>query len=336
MAPKSFDERQHERRDRRGDFRDPKKHFVRKNGWLPVFEKYSTIRKRRVRYLTLCAKEAIDVRYFANKGVLYRNAEGNLYPSLTFVEADPEDYAAIAESLGRVALPILGRIEDVLLDASHASHHELIGSFPYDVINLDFCGDIVPVGDHPYAKTLRCIGKIIEVQANCAPRPDWHLFLTCRAQLAMGSPEAHEQLKQRLNGNLERPEFLEAYGERRPPATLLEANYPEFLRLAVCKLLAHQARQHGYAVDVQQTFVYARHNGAYHIVKVVAAFRPLHALGQLPDPALEATEYDNCVKAVLSSDPVDVDVAIAAAHDETTADLAVVLGELQQLNIVTS
>jgi hypothetical protein len=81
MADKTFDELQHDRRSRRGDFRDPKKHFVRKNGWLPVFESYSAQRARKVRYLTLCAKEAIDVRYFALKGVLYRNKDSNVYPS---------------------------------------------------------------------------------------------------------------------------------------------------------------------------------------------------------------------------------------------------------------
>src|SRR5262245_49132003 len=134
MPVQPFDETQKERRTGRIDFRDLKKHYVRVKGWLPAFRTYSAATSGRVQYLTFCAKEAIDVRYFAQKGVLARNEEGNEYPSLTFVESDEEDYAIIAETLGRVRLAIHGDFEMVLLDRGHPRHQDLLGSFPYHVV----------------------------------------------------------------------------------------------------------------------------------------------------------------------------------------------------------
>src|SRR5258706_8404245 len=241
------------RRERRLDFRDTKKHFVRKNGWLPVVQAYSEARDRRVRYLTLCSKEAIDVRYFAQQGCLYRNRDRNQYPSLSFIESDPQDYATIAETLGKPRFSALGRLEDIVLDAGHESHAEFIETFPYDVVNLDFCGDILPHGDHPYNRTLQCISRIIELQS--ANADEWHLFLTFRAQPAGGSPEANQQLVDRLQGNINAPGVLqEAYGARQLPGDLVTANYSEFLRIGIPKLLAYLATQNSFSFDSESSF----------------------------------------------------------------------------------
>jgi hypothetical protein len=335
MPLQPFDQTQKERQTGRTDFRDLKKHYVRVKGWLPAFRTYSRATGGRVQYLTFCAKEAIDVRYFAQKGVLVRNDERNDYPSLTFVESDEEDYAIIAETLGRVRLALHADFETVLLDGAHPRHQDLVASFPYHVVNLDFCGHIVPRKKHPYNETIRCIDKIVELQAG-AHAPGWHLFLTFRAQRAHANEEANGQLSDIVNENLGHEEFKQAYGERPAPVELLGESYPEFLRVSVAKVLAHTARNHGYALAVESSWVYSRQGGTYHIVKLVAALKPLAAATALRNPTREQTAYDVAVKAIFSSHATDVDAAIEAAKQEIEEELKPVLEELEKLGIVTT
>jgi len=331
--PDGFSDQQSARRERVHDFRDPKKHFVRLNGWLPVVRTYAQRHDRRVDYLSLCGKEAIDVRYFAIKGVLYRNADKNHYPTLTFVESEPEDFAVVAESLGKVRLPVLGKFENVLLEPDHLQHQDLVASFPYHVLNLDFCGDIVPRNDHPYSGTLRCVDRVVELQRRSGA-VEWHLFLTFKAQRAVTNEDANAQLCQVLEDNLEDQVLRNAYGERSLPPQLRDASYPEFLRIGVAKLLAHIARHHGFRCLMESSYVYERHQGAYHIVKLVAHFGKMQNDQDLPDPGRENEIYREEVRTTFGSQPLDVDQAIAPAAAEVARDLQPVLDELDQMGVV--
>jgi hypothetical protein len=335
MAQQSFEKTQSGRQKARIDFRDEKKHYVRVNGWLPVVSSYKRETRGRVRYLTLCGKEAIDVRYFAQKGVLQRNDSMNEYPDLTFIEADDEDYAIIAETLGRVRLSLRARLEDALLNPNHISHKDLVSSFPYHVLNLDFCGSIVPKDDHPFSETLQCIDKVVELQAG-AGAMRWHLFLTFRAQRSRANEEANNQLCAIVNGNLDQAEARQAYGDRPPPNGLLENAYPEFLRLSIAKFLANCAMKHNCAVHIESTWIYSRNEGEYHIVKLVVLLSLLRHPQRIPNPHAERGAYKNAVEAIFGSRATDVDREIEAAAEATQRDLRPVLDELERLGIVTA
>lgn len=334
MPEHSFEEIQQGRRGGRQTFRDLKKHFVRVHGWLPVFRKYSDQTGKQVRYLTFCAKEAIDVRYFARKGVLARNAAGNEYPSLTFVESNEEDYAIIAETLGRVRLGIHGKFGDVFLDSQHPQHSELHDSFPYHVINLDFCGHIVPRSEHPYSETLKCISRVIESQAAKSQR-EWHLFLTFRAHQAHANNQANVQLKDIVEGNLTSQELKTAYGTKPSPETLLNTAYPEFLRIGIAKFLAYESKNHGYAMKMESSWIYKRNgdHGPYHIVKLVASLKSARTPGSIPNPNRENNMYSSAVKDIFVSEATDVDLALTtvSARRVIESELAPVLDELKKV-----
>lgn len=335
MAEESFEKTQGGRQKAWIDFRDLKKHYVRMKGWLPALASYRQETGGRVRYLTLCGKEAIDVRYFAQKDVLQRNEAMNAYPGLTFIEANDEDYAIIAETLGRVRLSIRARLEDALLDSSHISHNDLVSSFPYHVLNLDFCGSIVPKEDHPFSETLQCIDRVVELQAREAATR-WHLFLTFRAQRSKANEEANNQLREIVDGNLDQDQAKQAYGVRPTPNELLESCYPEFLRISIAKFLANCAMKHSFAANMESSWTYSRQEGEYHIVKLILALSLLHSPGHLPNPQTERTAYEEAVKAVFESHSTDVDGAMAAAKEITEKDLQPVLDELDRLGIVTA
>jgi len=334
----SFQSIQERRRSGRNDYRDLKKHYVRINGWLPVFERHARLRDGAVRYLTLCSKEAIDVRYFALKGVLPRSAEKNEYPLLTFVEENPEDYAVIAETLGRVRLGIQARLEDVLLDEEHEEHGSLVGTFPHDIINLDFCGEVMPKKDHPYSETVKCIEKVVSLQAEKDPTCPWHLFLTFRTHRVQQNEEANTQLREILENNLAKEHFKPAYGQRPPPSQLLDGDYPEFLRLGICKYVAFCAERQGYRMTLDSSWVYGRQKGAYHIVKIVAGLVPLTRPNALPNPALINEAYDEAVEALFRSTATDVETGLGSdgVAEAVEKELRPVVNEIDELNIVAT
>ncbi len=332
-----FRETQERRRTRKQDYRDLKKHYVRVNGWLPIFERHARTRGPHVRYLTLCSKEAIDVRYFASKGVLARSDEKNAYPMLSFVESDIEDYAVIAETLGRCRLGVHAKLEEVLLNDDHEEHVAFTDSFPYDIVNLDFCGEVMPKQDHPYSATVRCIERIVQLQRDKDPAREWHMFLAFRTHRVQHNEEANEQLREILDGNLTSQILKSAYGQRATPASLLSSDYPEFLRLGVAKYLAYCAERCGYRMTLESSWKYGRHQGSYHMVKLVAGLKPVSAPRSLPNPAAVHREYESAVAELFGSAATDVEAALSdpevskAIQDE----LAPVLKELEELRVVT-
>jgi hypothetical protein len=325
------------RKDRKRDYRDLKKHYVRVNGWLPIFDRHAKAKGSDLRYLTLCSKEAIDVRYFASKGMLARSDEKNAYPCLSFVESNVEDYAIIAETLGRCRLGVHARLEDVLLNYGHEEHAAFTGSFPYDIVNLDFCGEVMPKLDHPYSETVRCIERIVELQREKDPALEWHMFLTFRTHRVQHNEEANQQLREILDGNLASNDLKSAYGERADPGTLLSSDYPEFLRLGVAKYLAYCAERCRYRMTLESSWRYARHGGSYHMVKLVAGLRPLWKPQALPNPAQARQQYEAAVAEVFRSAATDVEAALAdpAVSKDVQNELDLVISELRELRVVT-
>jgi hypothetical protein len=335
MPPDDFATGEKERKKRLQDFRDLKKHYVRVRGWLPIVTSYSGRRQRKVKYLTFCAKEAIDVRYFACKGVLYRNQDKNLYPSLTFVESNDEDYAIIVESLGKVALGVKASLEDALLNDGHPDHNDLVGSFPHDIVNLDFCGDIVPSKSAPYNDTLRAIDRVVQLQCEGACAEPWHLFLAFRAQHSQSNAQANEQLRGILDGNLQTPQFKVTYGDRPLPGDLEAQSYAEFLRISVAKFLAAAAERHGYGSRIEGSFVYSRQLGGYHFVKLIVGFQPLRRREEIPGSAGERAAYGVAVNEIFGSTAIDVDSVREDEWAAIEAELALVLAELEGSGVVT-
>ena len=70
VEAKAFRQTEERRRRAKSSYRDLTKHYVRKIGWLPVLREHAKTRSEGPRYFTLCAKEAIDIRYFRQRGVL--------------------------------------------------------------------------------------------------------------------------------------------------------------------------------------------------------------------------------------------------------------------------
>jgi len=339
MTP--FGEIERRRRNARSSYTDIKKHYVRINGWLPVFRLYSASRGKDIRYLTLCAKYAIDVRYFRQKGLLAYDAAQKLYPTVTFVEKDTQDYAIIAEGLGTTRLGIRGDLEDILVRPEHNPElaRRLGETFPYDIINLDFTGEVVRGDDPPYSQTIRAIEKVMELQsqANCER---WHLFLTFRACPETANHEADDELCNIIEDNLRNAGAQEAYGERALPRELEQTDYCEFLRIGIAKFLASSASNRGYACTLDGSYTYPRNPGEgqpeYRIVKLIVGFAAIRRGRNLPNPERARTAYQACVPQIFQSEAVNVFEKLQSRviRQGILDDIGPVLEELREQNIV--
>jgi hypothetical protein len=320
-------------------YKDLTKHYVRVEGWLPVFERYARERRGLVRYLTLCAKAAIDVRYFRLKGVLAHDPEQNAYPSLTFVERDSQDFAAIAESLGTTRLGIRGDLEQVLLlpETCPDQFRALRETFPYDIINLDFQGQVVREHDPPYSSTIRAIERIIDLQHRAGAR-SWHMFLTFRACPQTSNGEANDELRGMMERNLEEPAARTAYGSRPEPGRMIEVQFYEFLRVGVAKFLASRAADLGYQMDLEHSYFYERppRGGLhYRIVKLIARFNTIRRARSLPNPHAMMAAYQASVPAIFRSEGIDVGARLQnpAEEERIRNELRPVLEELEREGI---
>lgn len=139
------------------------KHCVRYYGWLPAAKKFNAeLRRRSLKYLTLCARQAIDVFMLEMHKLLLRDESGNL-PNVVICEKGKN---AAMEILNLVRPPLKeaifqGALQDILLfqDDEHTrglSPGQYVRSFeirkrlrikelskrlkmffPFDIINFD-------------------------------------------------------------------------------------------------------------------------------------------------------------------------------------------------------
>ncbi|MCX5796790.1 MAG: hypothetical protein NTY77_14945 [Elusimicrobia bacterium] len=330
------------RRNRaKSSYTDPKKHYVRGHGWLPVFQKYAPMRKDGVKYLTLCAKLAIDIRYFRLKSLLPHDDQEKRYPTVAFIEQDAQDYAIIAESLGTTKLGIKGDLERILLEPATfpEDHKALIASFPYDIINLDFTGDVVPENDPPYNSTIRAIERIMQTQHDKGAG-EWHMFLTFRACRSTANDDANGQLQRIIEGNMADEAAKAAYGGKPAPSALLANDYKEFLRIGLAKFLASSSGTRGYAFTLDGSYHYPRRPKGggpnYYIITLVAGFRPIRATGHLNNPHEAQGAYKASVLQIFSSAAVDVYTSLGdkAELRRVIGDLAPVMQELKREKLV--
>jgi hypothetical protein len=336
----SFEEIERRRKRAKSTYMDVKKHYVREAGWLPVFRRYARERHGGVRYLTLCGKDAIDVRYFRSKGVLPFDKGQRIYGTVTFIEKDAQDYAIIAETLGTTRLGIRGDLEEILVkpEENADDSQRLRDSFPYDIINLDFTGEVVREDDPPYSQTIRAIERIIEFQ-NAANSQVWHMFLTFRACPQTSNHEADDELRGMMEENLQNAQARAAYGVRPAPGELVRGQYTEFLRIGVAKFLAGSASHRGYACTLEGSYTYPRNppgNPPYHIVKLIVEFTAIRAAANLPNARRAMVAYERSVPQIFDSQPVDVYAQLAnrAVQRRVQNDLQPVLDELREQHII--
>src|SRR5262249_32670090 len=156
----------------------------RMHGWRPTCTAtYGRRLKRPVRYFTFCAASAIDVFMLERAGILRRDGEMRLV-STFFCERDPADFAEISRLIGSAEQGFQGAFEEIILFTESDStrglsyqdiegprrspflqerlrvkdiHYRLKATFPFDILNIDATGTLLPPKQGAMSRLLRAI-----------------------------------------------------------------------------------------------------------------------------------------------------------------------------------
>ncbi|TET78724.1 hypothetical protein E3J38_08105, partial [candidate division TA06 bacterium] len=146
--------RESKQREHKQDYTGPVKQFVRKHTWVPAAQSRREIvhdeGREYLRYFTLCAEEAIDVRLFRKEKLV--ESDGRGYPDVVFCEHFADQYELITASLRRTR-GFLADFEDLVLDRNSPQSRDFYSTLPFDVYNLDFTGVCFPSTERPFSNT---------------------------------------------------------------------------------------------------------------------------------------------------------------------------------------
>jgi hypothetical protein len=294
---------------------DPKKHRKRLYNWLPHWKRIAASlgSDRNIRYFTLCARSMIDVFMMLKEGLLPFDEESKSIGSVSFCECEPEQFTEILELIGREDAGYFGRIEDLALFRDDnftgqfpsledialkleeeesltesevanlklkRTHLNIKASFPYDCINLDFCGYYY--NPPSMLRINETVQRILEWQFLPGMEDltvnDFILTVTCRHD-AHFPKEARARLKNLIRKNCDEHVAYKTEFERSRKGVTIESwanKSPEDFFLAGWpKDIASSAKERGWSTDILDYVIYRRKgykNKPYAIVCSVLKF----------------------------------------------------------------
>jgi len=328
---------------------DTVKHYVRFHGWGPACkDRAEGVRragrrsKEPLKYFTLCAGRAVDVFMLSRLGVLRVDVETNRLQGVCWCEVRDNEAAEIERSVGGVGFR--GRLEDILLFEDDADtrrytlddepekrirrklnikslHEGLRGRFPFDILNLDFCGQFFPP-DEPFSSPmLRLIDRMLEWQRDADDQScDSFTLLLTSCIRKRRSQDAMAELTTRLHGNMkESPLFRAAYDSAFggiDPQSLGERDLPAFFSVALPKVIASRARERQWSPIHKGTFIYTKRDPRtrefYRMLSWVAHFN--RVTGQARKGNQRDPLYEKAITDAIAHGPVDVQKALSSRH----------------------
>lgn len=275
---------------------------------------------RPLRYFTLCASTMIDVFLLARERILHYDNDTAAIAAVHFCEANQEEFTAIKELVGVENAGFFGQLEELVLfeddeptidyptlDAIEAAledeglpennrvrlqtkrtHLYLRASFPYDFINLDFCGYYYP--DPPdVLKINRTVGHMLLWQrdafqlakaslGNQLTRKSFLLSVTCRYDAKI-SHDAIAHLVDLVRTNSDTDRRYKNYLEGQRGITNLDSwlsqDQYDFFLSSWPKDISKVAQQYGWSMDLSEYVHYERvsdEGHPYQIICLVARF----------------------------------------------------------------
>lgn len=298
------------------------KHYIRKYYWKERINKL----KRAVRpdlndgikYFSLCSKYAFDVRLFINEGLINPKNTKKLF---TFCENEKEDFELLNSSISiRLLNNVIGFDEDlaeIANDTHRINYGKFWGTFPFDVINLDYYGDIFKAKFHKIGvNDFYAIQAIIFQQSRL--RRQYELWITWRAVYERTDPPAKQTFKDLIIQN--RNDYKETFGMK------FSEIYPEIERVSrldneklfyigYLKWLWFSCRSSFSVInpDKIEILKYTRtgkNGNKYNLYNILLRIMPYGNV-TIPSPAGEAANYckDEYENGIIScfNDPIDID-----------------------------
>jgi hypothetical protein len=261
----------------------PLKQEIRQNLWEIYIRK---LKKSSISYLTLFSPPLMDVKHFANKGIVV--FQDGIYKNVVAITRTwKEGYnKIIKESRGRPELIKVGLINDFLSQKDK----ELIDKFPFDVINLDYCNSIFGTENKPYlSENLKDLQQIIGYQ-NKKDCQKFILFITTRTDKnnpgGIGfAANFLSDLSRRIKVNIDyHKNFNDKYKtlfNYVMPHDLVNQDFENFISLGLVKLIGMELASHTYTIQSSDIHWLKRDTGKYqrdllHIALLIEKGKPIN------------------------------------------------------------
>ncbi len=302
------------------DEKDLLKHYIRKHYWGKRIEVLrrdnSPVLSMGIRYFTFCSKYAFDVRYFANNGFIDLKSTA---PSFAFVEFLKDDFDFLSEqfiSRYQNATGFYGSLAEIATSSSHKDYGSFWGTFPYDVINLDYLGDILKTNSEKIGVNDFYAIQAIIFKQSLLRRP-YELWVTLRAKEGRFENVVKQEFRKIIQHNINayKSTFGKKFGELYPKASNANDLDDENLFLTgYIKWLLYVCKQCYSTIDTSklQVIKYKRKDKDgidYFLYNLFLRITPYENL-TIPSPAGDAashceTEYKNGIIKSFS-EPINI------------------------------
>jgi len=254
-------------------YRDPVKHFVRVNGWLPaaanrlkILQSESRRRSRFAKYFTFPGEFAIDVLLLAENGIIEETRVG--FPSVVYCESRPDILSEINKRLGKCMGVFQYPFERAVFSRAFESF------CPFDILNLDLTKEIFPKNGRPESNTIRAIEKLLWLHKN----RNFDLYITFKSSPGETNPNAINAFKRMINDNFQnninlKEAFVKSCGME--SSELLRSNFTLFWCKSFPKWILEQGVTKNVAGNFVGEFCYRRqppYGNPYDIVTFLFSF----------------------------------------------------------------
>lgn len=319
---------------------DLKKHQKRCDHWLPHWKAVAALigKAREIRYFTLCARSMIDVFMLVRERLIVLDSENYAISSIRFCECDAEQFAEIKDLIAREDAGVFGRLEDIVLFKDDdftaqcptlasitaklederlqddytqidrlqlkRTHIEVMATFPYDFINLDFCDYYYP-NPPDMLRINETVRRVLDWQRRSSDDggkvqlDEFILAVTCRHDDSFPKP-AEDRLVALVEENCATSDYYkEQLVKTRGTAEVQEwlgSNRQDFFFAGWPKDIGRSAKEYGWSMDILDYVYYERqgdHSNSYVIACLVARFKRANSNPDYLKAALHALDAGN-------------------------------------------
>lgn len=316
-------EKKEEYRPREFGSEDILKHYIRNHFWKKRIRALKRDIKPEldngIKYFSLCSKSAFDIRFFVKENLINTN---NFQKKVYFCESNREDYDFLMDYFITKYFPdngkgFYGELANIAIKPQENDYSNFWGSFPFDVINLDYYGDIFKTNPREVGvDEFHAINLIISQQSRLM-RP-YELWITFRAREARVAPKVQQAFKSIIEYNLEnfKDTFGRKFNERFPGINnTSEINIEDQCYIGILKWLSYVCSLSSSAITQTSSEVlkYTRTDkdgNEYNVYNILLRIKPFDAV-EIPSPASNASKWsaDEYKKGVIScfKKPIDID-----------------------------
>jgi len=286
------------------------KHFVRFHYWKRRINRLMRAREiQSVAYFSLCADTAFDARLFKQEELIDFKVQRPI--PFAFCEYDPDRYDLLTRVFPSPCQGFFGRLEEIATDVGNEVYSKFWGSFPYDVINLDFWGDIHKA-HHPTHNVFYAISAIVSQQAPLI-KP-YELWITWRAKPDRVELQIRDEYKGIISQNLKQVEsFKERFEEVHKNINPNRLSTEDLVNIGFIKWLLFIANRSFSVIEEPEILLYTREDKdgkKYQLINFLLRIRPYEHV-VMPSPAGQAASscqdsYEENA-AICFQEPIDVD-----------------------------